>query len=68
MSDLLDDLEEVRRLTVRPGDVLVFRFKHALPQERIHRIGEYLKAKLGDDVKILVLDGGTSLDVLEPPR
>lgn len=67
MTDLLEDLEEIRRLTVRPGDTLVFRFKQHLSRQLVEEIGEYVKAKLGlgDDVKVLILDQGTALDVLE---
>lgn len=68
MTDhLLDDLEEVRRLVVRPGDVLVFRFKRALSADVAEAISARLRARLGlgGDVKILVLDQDASLDVLE---
>jgi hypothetical protein len=67
MTDLLEGLEEIRRLTVRPGDTLVFRFKHALSQKLAAEIAEHVKAKLelGDDVKVLLLDQGTALDILE---
>jgi hypothetical protein len=65
LDELLEDLEEVRRLTIRPGDILVFRFKQRLRADTAHEIGEHLEAKLGEDIKILILDQGTALDILE---
>jgi hypothetical protein len=65
LDELLEDVEEVRRFTIRPGDILVLRFKHVLRSDRAQEIGEYIKAKLGADVKIMLLDQGTTLDILE---
>jgi hypothetical protein len=65
LDELLEDVEEVRRLTIQPGDILVFRFKHRLRVDTANEIGEHLKAKLGEDVKILILDQGTAIDILE---
>jgi len=65
MTDLLDGLEEIRRLTVRPGDTLVFRFKHAVSAATADAVVDRVKALLRDDIKILILDQGTTLEVVE---
>lgn len=65
LDELLEDVEEVRRLTIRPGDTLVFRFKQRLSREVVDDIGQYVKEKLGEDIKLMILDQGTALDILE---
>lgn len=56
-------LKDVRRLVVRPGDILVLRVEGA--HEELHEIlGGYLRDALPEGVKVLVLEAGSDLEVV----
>jgi hypothetical protein len=61
------DITEVRRLTLKPGDVLVVRTDEKLSPETLAALRKYLHSwlDLPDDVRVLILDGGASLEVVE---
>jgi len=65
----LPEITEVQRLTVKPGDVLIVRTAETLSPETAAALRKHLHAWLGlpDSVRLLVLDRGVSLEVVEGP-
>lgn len=63
MSDAIE-LEDIKRLTLNPDDVLVVRFVDRMPRDHIVRLVEMVRTELPHHNKVLVLDGGASLDIL----
>jgi hypothetical protein len=62
----LPEITEVQRLTLKPGDLLVVRTDETLDAQTADRLRERLYAWLGvPGVRILVLDRGASLEVVE---
>jgi hypothetical protein len=59
----MDDLQELRRLEVEPGETLVARFKSRLSEERVARIRDVF-AKVLPGVRVLVLDDDADLLVV----
>ncbi len=66
MADL-PEITEVQRLTVKPGDRLIVRTDEKLSPETVAALRKHLHSWLGlpDDVRVLILDGGASLEVVE---
>jgi len=66
MADL-PEITEVQRLTVKPGDVLVVRTAETLSHEKAAALREHLHAWLGlpGGARLMILDGGVSLEVVE---
>jgi hypothetical protein len=62
-SDLSDLEFKVGRLDLKPGDLLVAKFKERLPQTAIGRIRESFNAVI-PGVKVLVLENGADLAIL----
>ncbi|MDO8313065.1 MAG: hypothetical protein Q7T25_14115 [Sideroxyarcus sp.] len=59
------EIEDIRRLDVRQGDVLVMRLNRVISDETRLRICEFVEpiiTPLG--AKVIILDGGITLDVL----
>lgn len=64
-----DDLAfEVRRLRLRPGDVMVFRSLDPLPAAALCRLNELVQDLLREfpGTKAVLLDSGMELGVLRP--
>jgi len=63
----LPEITEVQRLTLKPGDRLVVRTDEKLSDQTADRLRERLHAWLGlpDDVRVLILDRGVSIEVVE---
>lgn len=55
---------EVRRLEVRPGDVVVIRTAERLSEAQVARLVGWFKGALPEGVAVAVLDEGTDLVVL----
>lgn len=62
----VDGIAEVRRLVMRPGDRLVVKLDHCPDDEEAGRLVRDLRAALGDDVPVLILDPGADLEVISP--
>lgn len=61
----MQDLEfKSSRLSLAPGEVLVFKTATALSRDQRLRIGDDLRRSVGEDVKVLVLEEGCDLAVL----
>ncbi len=65
MSDL-PEITEVERITLKPGDRLAVRVAGRLTPQQADMIKERVTA-LWPGVPVLILDGGTSLEVVEAP-
>lgn len=68
-----DDINEIRflgdmqRVQPQPGDVFVLRIEQHLMPARIESVRRQWESVMGTDVKLIVLDGGTQLDLLNRP-
>ena len=62
----LPEVTEIQRLTLKSGDRLILKVKERLPQATAAMLREQARARLRlpDDVPLVVLDSGMSLDVL----
>lgn len=58
-------LEEIKRVRLAPGDVLVLRVKDRPPEERIARIVEQMKS-IFPDHRAVILRDGMELEVAGP--
>jgi hypothetical protein len=65
----LPEIAEVQRLTVNPGDRLIVRAPAKLDAATAAHLIERLRAGLDlpDDVRVVILDGGMSVEVVEGP-
>lgn len=63
--DLLERIEEIRVVRLRPGDVVVARSAVALDQEDSREIAEALKSLFPDN-KCILLAGGIDIEVVRP--
>jgi hypothetical protein len=63
----LPEVTDVQRLTVKPGDRLIVRTDAKLDEATAARMLEVVRARLGlpDDVRIMILDRGMSVEVVE---
>ena len=63
----LPEITEIRRLTVKPGDRLIVRTDAKLDAATAARMLEQVRARLGlpDDVRVVILDSGMSVEVVE---
>ena len=64
---VLDDVpgvHEVRRLVLRPGDKLVVRVDTYPDEAELAKMRESLRAVLGDEVPILIVEQGIDLEVI----
>ena len=65
-----DDLDQIRFLgdmhSVRPepGDVFILRTEQRLTIDQIEQVRRKWESVMGTDAKLLVLDGGMQLDVI----
>jgi len=62
----LPEIEEIRRLELRPEDILVLRVAKNLRPDQLIDLKEQAQAALGVPNKIVVLSAGMQLDVLAP--
>lgn len=60
----IPEVAEVRRLVIRPGDKLVLRLDHLVDESQWENLVRRLRAALGDDVPVLVLEPGADLEVI----
>lgn len=58
-----DHIQDIRRVSLEPGDKLVLRFKERLNPEHTSRIKENL-AKAFPDVPVILLDNGATLEAV----
>lgn len=61
-------IKEVQRLTIQPGEVLVFKVNGKVSNEQIVRIRSSLEQLIGDGHKILILDDQADLMVIPAPN
>lgn len=63
----LPEVTEVQRLTVKPGDRLILRTDAKLSAAVAAALLEQVRARLGlpDDVRVVILDCGMSVEVAE---
>ena len=66
MTDQPIVLDDVKRLDVRPGDVLLVRFKQYLSDMEFDEVNTYLSEALGDDVRVVVVEGDAEVMVARP--
>jgi hypothetical protein len=66
MSDL-PEITEVQRLTVKPGDRLIIRTDAELRADTAAYLLDVVRARLAlpDDVRVVILDSGMSIEVVE---
>ena len=64
---MLPEITEVQRLTVKPGDRLVLRTDAKLAADTAAYLLERVRHRLDlpDDVRVVILDSGMSLEVAE---
>ena len=60
----LPDVQEIHRLHLDPGDVLIVRFKEKLTHEMIDGITQKIQAVLAVPNKVIVFDRGAELEVI----
>ena len=70
-TERIDDREirflgDLQRLQLKPGEKLVLRTKERLSAETCERLSTNLRLMLGDDVPVIVLDGGLQMGVIGP--
>jgi pyruvate kinase len=61
------DAQNIRRLRLKRGDLVVVKLKDRVPKDVCDRVRAHFEAlleSLGFDNKLLVLDGGISLEVV----
>lgn len=61
---LMPEHVEASVLVVEPGDVIVLKADRELSIDHRRRLVEYIRTFLGEDTKVLVLDGSMGLGVL----
>jgi len=63
------EITDVQRLTVKSGDRLIVRVPVKLDAATAARMLEVVRARLDlpDDVLVVILDGGMSVEVVEGP-
>ena len=61
----MNELEDIKRMNVRPGDVLVLRFPGALSEQQRTIVHEQMRC-LSDciDVPCIVLDDGATFEII----
>ncbi len=66
---MLPEITEVQRLTVKPGDRLVLRTDAKLAADTAAYLLERVRHRLDlpDDVRVVILDSGMSVEVVEGP-
>jgi superfamily I DNA and RNA helicase len=62
----LPEIKEIRRLELRPNDIIVLRYDVRMRVETIDQIKENVRKVLGVSNKVVVLDSGARLDILAP--
>lgn len=60
------ELEDVQRLRLVPGDILVIRCPGILTDQEVDQLTERTKAQLDKRIQVWVVEGGVSLAVLTP--
>jgi hypothetical protein len=65
MATDLPEIEDIRRVTYNPDDVIVVRLKGRADVRTIQRAADQVRGAFPDQ-KILVLDESASLDVVAP--
>lgn len=65
MTDVLDQVEDVRRIHMEDGDTIVVRCQQSLSDQVIKRLADTIKERFPNN-HVLILDSGLSLDVLGP--
>lgn len=63
----LPEITDVQRLILKPGDRLIVRTGAKLDTATAARMLEVVRARLGlpDDVRVVILDSGMSMEVVE---
>lgn len=62
------DIEDVKRLNIESGEILVVKSTALLTRHQIELIGRDLSRHLPAGVKVLVLDKTLSLCIVVPPK
>lgn len=61
--ELSDEIEDVKRLDLKPTDIVVIRVASALSMERIAHLAHEVKQAIPDN-RVLVLDSGMGMYLL----
>lgn len=61
-------IQEVMRLSLTPGEVLVFKLKGRATAEQVENVSKYLRRLLGEDHRVLILDDRADLFVIPAPN
>lgn len=62
------ELEDIRRLDIRPGQILVATLPEGATPQEADQVHEILKAKLPNGVNVLVKTSNADLMVLNPEQ
>lgn len=65
----LPEVTEAKRLTLRPGDLVVLRFPDVLDLQQVEDVQAAMRDAFGDlgwKPKVIVLDGGADIEVIGP--
>jgi hypothetical protein len=62
----IPEITDARRLRMRPGDVLAFRFDQAPTYEEAQEIRARVAEIFGWPVPIMILEAGTEIGVIGP--
>lgn len=64
------EISDVQRLALKPGDRIIVRMPARIDRAGAELVERQVRARLGlpDEVPVLVLPEGMSLEVVEPPQ
>ena len=67
MDDSID-VFSIAKLDLAPGDIVVVRTLHPITRETAEVIRDRMRAVIGKEQGVLILDGGLELAVLKRPE
>ena len=64
MAEVLEGIEEIKKVSFKAGDVVVLISEQNLTDNRVVRIRKQMKEGLPPGVKTVLLEGGLSIQIL----
>ncbi len=64
---MIIEIEDIKKINVNPGDVIVIRANRKISAESAFRINQFVIGALPDN-KVIILDGDLELSVLTPNK
>ena len=61
------DIEDIKKVSIKKGDILVIKSALPMTAEQMRRLSEAVKRCAPDGAKLMVLDSGMEMEVLEWP-